>query len=201
MAKQPIAGAVKSRLAKGSGEGCSGIGVVAATRFYRTALRHTVLRLGHDPRWQTHLAVAPGAAVAASCWPKWPPLPLIAQPSGDLGARMQALFDGLPPGPAMIVGSDIPAIRPSHIAKAFRLLKAADAVLGPATDGGYWLVGLKRAPRRLAPFKGVPWSSPKTLAETCANLKGRSVAFAATLKDVDGKADFDAERGKAERLV
>jgi glycosyltransferase A (GT-A) superfamily protein (DUF2064 family) len=114
---------------------------------------------------------------------------------------MQRLFECLPPGPVIIVGSDIPAIAPNRIAKAFALLKGSDAVFGKARDGGYWLVGLKRTPRVLAPFSSVRWSSQHALADTLANLGGRRVAFAAELGDVDTSADYCALRASAERLV
>jgi len=194
MAKQPRAGAVKRRLARG-------IGAVAATRFYRATLRHTLMRLAADARWRTYLAVAPDAALSETCWPSWPRVPRIAQAQGDLGARMQALFDGMAPGPVILVGSDIPGISPAHIAEAFRLLGQADAVFGSARDGGYWLVGFKRSPGRLAPFHDVPWSTDRALAATCANLKGRRIAFAATLGDVDTAEDLKRQRGVVERLV
>ena len=194
MAKQPRAGAVKRRLARG-------IGAVAATRFYRATLRHTLMRLAADARWRTYLAVAPDAALSETFWPSWPRVPRIAQAQGDLGARMQALFDGMAPGPVILVGSDIPGISPAHIAEAFRLLGQADAVFGSARDGGYWLVGFKRSPGRLAPFHDVPWSTDRALAATCANLKGRRIAFAATLGDVDTAEDLERQRGVVERLV
>jgi rSAM/selenodomain-associated transferase 1 len=193
MAKRPAAGRVKRRLARE-------IGDVAALRFNRTTLANTVRRLGADPRWRTYLAVTPDASLAEPYWPASPNLARIPQGEGDLGQRMQALFDCLPPGPAVIVGSDIPAIRPSHIACAFRHLGRADAVFGPATDGGYWLVGLRRSPRRLAPFAGVPWSAQDTLAATVANVHGRIVAFAPTLSDVDTLQDYRRERKYSERL-
>ena len=123
------------------------------------------------------------------------------QCSGDLGQRMRRLFAGLPPGPAIIIGSDIPAIEGEHIAHAFRLLGSNDAVLGPATDGGYWLIGLKRTPSLLAPFAKVRWSSPHALADTLANLKGKSVAFAATLSDVDTRDNCQNVNGCAQRLI
>lgn len=194
MARQPKAGAAKRRLAHG-------IGTVAAARFHRTTLRHTLTRLGTDPRWRTYLAVTPDTALMERCWPLWPRVPRIPQGAGDLGKRMQALFDLMPPGPVVLVGSDIPGISRAHIAQAFSQLGQADAVFGPAQDGGYWLVGLKRSPGRLAPFDGVPWSTDRALAATCANLKGRKVAFAATLGDVDTAEDFEAQRALAERLA
>ena len=123
------------------------------------------------------------------------------QGKGDLGQRMRRLFAALPPGPAIIVGSDIPAIEPEHIAQAFRLLGRNDAVFGPAPDGGYWLIGFKRTPKALAPFAGVRWSSPHALADTLANLKGKRVAFAATLSDVDSKDDYRNLSGFADRLI
>lgn len=194
MAKRPVAGTVKRRLARG-------IGVVAAVRFYRTVLAQTLRRLGTDPRWRTYLAVTPDASVSDPCWPSQPNVGRIPQGAGNLGERMQFLFDCLPPGPVVIVGSDIPAIRRDHIANAFRRLGTADAVFGPAPDGGYWLVGLRRCPRRLAPFHNVPWSTKRALAATCANLTGRTVATAPTLCDVDTKEDYARERAHGMRLV
>jgi len=193
MAKRPVAGRVKRRLARE-------IGGVAAHRFYRTTLTHTVGRLGADPRWRTYLAVTPDTSAAEPCWPVSRNLTRIAQGSGDLGQRMQNLFDSLPSGPVVIVGSDIPAIRPAHIARAFDLLGRADIVFGPAQDGGYWLVGLKRSPRRLVPFEGVPWSTKDALAATAANVHGRIVLFAPRLSDVDTMQDYLRERKSSQRF-
>jgi len=194
MAKAPVAGSVKRRLARD-------IGDVAAIRFYRGTLARTVLSLGNDPRWRTYLAVTPDKAVTASCWPSLRNVARVGQGDGDLGQRMQALFDSMPPGPVVIVGSDIPAMRPCHIAGAFKLLGRSDAVFGPAHDGGYWLVGLKRSPRRLVPFAGVPWSTEAALAATLANLRGKIVTFAPRLSDVDTKADYRREHHSAARRV
>jgi uncharacterized protein len=191
MAKRPAMGRVKRRLARD-------VGASAALRFYRGSLSHTVLRLAADPRWLTVIALdsfADGARLFSRTGAA-----LMRQGEGDLGARMQRLFTRLPPGPVVVVGSDIPSIRPAHIAGAFRLLGEADAVFGPAPDGGYWLVGLKRTPRVLAPFARVRWSGPHALADTRANLKGKRVALAARLSDVDRADDLRRER-RAGRLV
>jgi len=105
-------------------------------------------------------------------------------------------FVSLPPGLVVIVGSDIPAIRPAHIEAAFRLLAGHDVVLGPATDGGYWLIGARRRPLPYGTFAGVRWSTEHALADTVASLPKRSrVAFTATLDDVDDAAAY--ERWKA----
>jgi rSAM/selenodomain-associated transferase 1 len=194
MAKSPVAGRVKRRLGRE-------IGDVASVRFYRNCLSHTALRLAQDRRWRTLLAIDPDSDVAAAFSPWRETLARVPQGEGDLGDRMRRLFAILPPGPVVIVGSDIPAIEAEHIARAFRLLGRNDAVLGPASDGGYWLIGLKRVPKALAPFAGVRWSSPHALADTLANLKGKRVAFTATLRDVDTKNDYGDLRFYAERLI
>lgn len=192
MAKEPVAGRAKTRLAREAG-------VAAATRFARHAAAALVQRVGRDRRWQTILAISPDAGLASRCWP--PGVPRIAQGRGDLGCRMQRLLLRLPPGPVVIVGTDIPDVRPAHIAEAFARLGRHDAVFGPATDGGYWLVGLRRRPRLLHPFTRVRWSSPHALADTLANLDGRAVAMVARLSDVDDARAFRATAGAFARRV
>ena len=195
MAKSPKAGLVKRRLGRN-------IGTTAATRFARICLAQTLTRLGADPRWETLFAVAPDSEVAAPLWSAYSRrIERLPQGAGDLGQRMQRLFQRLPPGPVIIVGGDIPAIAACHIAKAFRLLAHADAVIGPATDGGYWLVGLRRSPSVLAPFAKVRWSSPQALADTLKTLEGRRVAFATTLSDVDSEDGYVRLRASWQRLI
>ena len=185
MVKAPQAGRVKTRLA-------ATIGAVEALRGYRVLLEGTVRRLGSDRRWITWLAVTPdGAAPRLAAWARdIAPVGVSPQGQGGLGERMQRLMDGLPPGPVVIVGSDIPAIGRRDVAAAFRALGGGDAVFGPAVDGGYWLVGQRRTPRTLRLFDRVRWSSEHTLADTLANLKGHSVSHLRTMSDVDGEADY-----------
>jgi hypothetical protein len=114
----------------------------------------------------------------------------ICQGRGDIGQRMQRIFDRWGRGPLIIVGTDIPFITREIIAKAFHQIRRADAVLGSAEDGGYWLVGLRRRPRRLAPFENVRWSSPHALPDTLKNLCSHRIAFAATLFDIDTERDY-----------
>src|SRR5262245_2705552 len=183
MAKLPVAGSVKTRLARD-------IGAAAATCFVRHAAAALLQRVGYDRRWQTVIAAAPDRSVWSRAWPRG--LARTPQGSGDLGARMQRLFDCPHAGPVVIVGTDVPGMSPGHIAEAFRLLGRHDAVFGPATDGGYWLVGLKRRPRLPRPFANVRWSSPHALADTLANLAGCKVASVATLSDIDDAGDLRA---------
>ena len=181
MAKAPVAGRVKTRIA-------AELGVATAVRFARHSLASLLRRVGADGRWSTTLAVTPDIAAASRLWPRT--VPRVSQGGGDLGARMQRLFDRAPPGPLVLIGTDIPGITRAHIAAAFRLLGRHDAVFGPAADGGYWLVGLRRHPRVLRPFRGVRWSTQHALADTLANLGNRSVAYLPTLADVDTPADL-----------
>lgn len=184
MAKRPQTGRVKTRLARG-------IGKAEALRFFRNESAALIRRVARDPRWQTLIAVSPDNATHdRGIWPS--DIPLVPQGSGDLGARMGRLFRELPPGPVVIIGADIPGITRRHIASAFAALGAHDAVLGPAEDGGYWLVGLRRRPRIAEIFAGVRWSSEHTFADTARNIdaQGMSLAVIETLADIDTDEDF-----------
>jgi glycosyltransferase A (GT-A) superfamily protein (DUF2064 family) len=105
---------------------------------------------------------------------------------------MKRPFRLLPPGPVVLVGSDIPAMRPSHIARAFALLGRHDLVFGPASDGGFWLVGARRSrPLPRALFAKVRWSTAQALADTLATIPpDYSVGIADTLDDVDDADDL-----------
>ena len=181
MVKEPVAGRVKTRLAREAG-------TAAALRFYRTVCANLIRRLGNDPRWQPVLAVSPDSAVHSTSWPT--SVARIPQGIGDLGDRMGRLLRQRGPRATIVIGSDIPDVRPAHIADAFRKLGSADAVFGPAKDGGYWLVGMKPHRPALAIFRNVRWSSPHALDDTLANLEGHRIAFAATLGDVDDAASL-----------
>jgi rSAM/selenodomain-associated transferase 1 len=176
--RAPRIGQVKTRLARD-------IGAVGAWRFYRRMLYNTLRPLIRDRRWLPWLAVTPESAVFEKrIWPR--DCLLINQSEGDLGQRMARVARALPAGPVVIIGADVPGIRPRHIAAAFKALGRHDAVFGPAKDGGYWLVGLKRRPRFLDPFADVRWSTEHALTDTLANLKGAdSHMLLETLEDVD----------------
>jgi uncharacterized protein len=113
-------------------------------------------------------------------------VPIAPQGEGDLGTRMRRALAACPPGPAVLVGSDIPALSADHIAAAFRLLGSHDLVFGPAADGGFWLVGARRCPVLPPLFGPVRWSGRHALADVLSNLPRRvSAGFAARLDDVD----------------
>ena len=127
--------------------------------------------------------------------PRWP---LVPQTGGDLGARLAAAFDHLlePPGArAVIIGSDSPDLPVGHIARAFQKLKHRDVVLGPAVDGGYYLVGLRaRAP---ALFAGIPWGTRAVLTDTvdAVTREGLSLSLLPLWYDVDDASGLELLEG------
>ena len=181
--RAPAYGSGKRRLARD-------IGDLAALGFERLMLARLLRRLGRDRRWRLRIAVTPDRArYRQRVWPRG--IPILRQGGGDLGERMQRALAACPPGPAVLVGTDIPALAPNHIAAAFHLLGRHDVVFGPAADGGFWLVGARRSPRLLPLFGKVRWSSAHALEDALANLPhGVSAGFAATLEDVDGREAY-----------
>ncbi|GIL40057.1 TIGR04282 family arsenosugar biosynthesis glycosyltransferase [Roseiterribacter gracilis] len=178
-AKPPRRGAAKKRLARAIGDG-------PALAFYRTNLASLLQRLARDPRWRVVVAVTPDRTRLQV--PHG--VTVVAQGRGDLGARMaRALHprSAIARGPAVIVGSDVPALDRAHVWRAFRALGAARFTFGPAPDGGYWLVGSDRRhaqPHRL--FRDVRWSSAHALADSLATLPpGAACVLADRLDDVD----------------
>lgn len=184
MVKTPRPGRVKTRLARD-------LGAVGAAGWQRRQTARLLRRLGADPRFETWLAVAPDADAAdARLWP--PGLRRIPQGAGDLGARMARALRAAAPRPAVLVGSDIPGIEPRHVIEAFRALGRAEAVFGPATDGGYWLLGLRGralagAERRL---RAVRWSTSDALTDTEDGFRDFRRARASPLRDVDSAEDI-----------
>lgn len=181
MVREPRAGAVKTRLARDLGAG-------RTVGFYRALIAATVRRLGADPRWRTILAVSPDSAAASPVWP--PGVAVMAQGPGDLGVRMNRIMQHLPPGPVVIIGSDIPDIAPRDIAGAFAECGRSDAVFGPSPDGGYWLVGLKRRPAVPGIFANVRWSSPSALVDTLTNFGAAAIACVGERGDIDTIDDY-----------
>jgi uncharacterized protein len=176
--RAPALGIGKRRLARD-------IGDVAAVRFERLMLTLLLRRLGPDKRWHLRIAVTPDKA-RRRLRHRHGRIDTTGQGKGDLGARMLRALRARPVGPVVLVGADIPALCGRQIAAAFRLLGSHDLVLGPAEDGGFWLVGA-RHPRQLPRlFDRVRWSGPHALADSLARLPRRvTVGFAERLEDVD----------------
>jgi hypothetical protein len=184
--KVPRLGTVKSRLARG-------IGWAEATRLHRALSAALIRRLARDGRWRVTLWLTPRAGLRHRDVPRLG-LPRFDQGAGDLGARMARAFVHGRGRPIVLVGTDVPELTAAVVAQAFRLLRSNDAVFGPATDGGYWLVGLRG---RRPPFARVRWSTPHALADTRANLKGARVALLDPLDDIDTPADYRRWRSRS----
>ncbi|MDP1770597.1 MAG: TIGR04282 family arsenosugar biosynthesis glycosyltransferase [Nitrospirota bacterium] len=120
---------------------------------------------------------------------------LLDQIGEDLGQRMhRTSVDLFAKGykHVIIVGTDIPTLPLSVYQEAFALLGRSDVVLGPAIDGGYYLIGLKQPTEKL--FTGVPWSTDQVLAVTQQKAKtlGLSVGLTTAWRDVDTIADLQS---------
>ena len=180
MVKEPRPGRVKTRLG-------ADIGLTNAAWWFRHQTRQLLRRL-RDPRWYIVLAVAPDhEGLQSRVWP--PDLPRLPQGPGNLGDRMARLLRATQ-GPSLVIGADIPGIERHHIAEAFSALGQNASVLGPAPDGGYWLVGLahpSRAPNAL--FQSVRWSTKDAMRDTEGTLP-IPVAHVSALRDVDTVADL-----------
>ncbi len=182
-ARAPRVGEVKTRLA-------ADIGEVAAWRFYRDTSAAIVRRLSRDPRWTCRLAVTPDRfASEGRFWPRH--VRRVPQGGGDLGARMARQIRRLSPGPVVIVGTDSPELRAAHVERAFRALEHSDAVLGPAPDGGFWLIGVRRRRGVGDIFRNVRFSTRHALADTLKGLGPQSdVHFLEHLADIDDGEDL-----------
>jgi rSAM/selenodomain-associated transferase 1 len=122
-----------------------------------------------------------------------PDLDYLAQPDGDLGQRLTGAFrEAFGQGyfRVVIIGADCPDLLASHIEEAFSILRSQDLVIGPATDGGYYLIGLSRPEPAL--FAAIPWGAGDVLEKTLeiAEQKGLSLAQLETLSDVDRPEDL-----------
>lgn len=185
-ARAPRLGQVKRRLARA-------VGARRALAFYRATLAAVLARLAPVRRWRTLIAATPDGA--RTRWPRR--CPVLWQGPGDLGERLHRVTRRF--RRVVVVGSDIPALTAADVRAAFRALGRADAVFGPAEDGGFWLVGLSpRRPR--SPFAAVRWSTEHALADTLANFHGRRIALLRTLRDVDTAEDLAAASAAAGAL-
>lgn len=181
--REPIPGEGKSRLA-------AGIGAEAAARIYAAVLENTLdVATSCGARIVLSLAEAPSGS-----WARKLDVAVEVQQGSDLGDRMDDAFarrfaEG--ERRVVVIGSDCPWFTATHVAKASAKLGCADAVLGPASDGGYWLVAQR--PPGLAMFARIPWSSPETLGKTRERIKslGGTWSELEELVDIDTVDDLE----------
>jgi uncharacterized protein len=195
-AKQPVPGQVKTRLAEVTSPEW-------ACRVYEAFLLDTLDRL-HSFALRRVIAFDPPEAstyfeqVAAGRFELTPQHP------GDLGARLRGFFDKEFRSGAravVAVGADSPSLPTALIAQAFAELARADVVLGPATDGGYYLIGCGTQTPAL--FDGIDWGTEWVLEQTCARIhrSGARLALLAPWYDVDTLADWQTLRGHMAALL
>lgn len=182
--RQPVLGTVKTRLA-------AGIGRVEALRFYRSTLAQLLRGISPIRSWTTMLAVTPDRAVPTMR--RTYGIPAFPQGPGDLGTRMRRAATHRT-GPALIIGSDIPDLGPSHLQHAFAALRGYDYVFGPSEDGGYWLAGFANRRPAEGIMRDVRWSTSTALADTLASVDARRRVhvLGMTLADVDEHAGYQS---------
>ncbi len=193
-AKQPIAGKVKTRLA-------ATWGADRAARLYECFLRDQFERFATEGDRRL-VAYAPDTSAAhdwfaesAGDWQLWP------QPETDLGGRMAACFEqwcSAPYDQLVLIGSDSPNLPAGSFDQAFTLLESHDVVLGPSSDGGYWLVGLRgTAPQARAIFDNVDWSTAEVFHQTVERIRSLNLAFGLLPLwfDVDTESEVATLRG------
>jgi uncharacterized protein len=187
--KHPRPGEVKTRLA-------AAIGAEAAALLYR-ALAEEVLEATTPAAGDYERLVFFDPPESLPGMRDWlPGVRLAAQSGDDLGARMADAFARAFARGARrvaIVGTDAPGVTRPTVREALAALDTADVVIGPAADGGYYLIAL-RAPRPEL-FSGIEWSTPSVRAQTLARAAaaGLSVRELGPLRDVDTLEDLRAE--------
>jgi hypothetical protein len=135
-------------------------------------------------------AEAPAPPAAAQAAPSFEPRP---QRGADLGERLTSAFDDMLAAPgdrAVVIGADCPDLDAPLIREAFAALEAHALVLGPANDGGYYLIGLSR--RAPGIFRAIEWGSERVFEQTlaAARSEGLGVALLGGLADIDTPADL-----------
>lgn len=184
-ARWPIPGQVKTRLSPA-------LPPALACDLYRALLADTLAAAAAasvDSR-RLYWADAPTLEVP---FPGAEPFEPHVQHGADLGARLEDAFAGMltrPRDRAVVIGSDAPGVTAARIDKAFAALELADVAVGPASDGGYWLIGLAAPAPAL--FRDVHWSTEHVLAQTLerAAAHRHAVSELMPLPDLDTPADL-----------
>ena len=186
-AKAPRPGRVKTRLA-------ADLGAQEAARVYRRLGRRVLDAVREGPYRTLVYYDPPDAEAEMRDWLGGESLEFRPQTEGDLGERMVRAFEEAlrDADRACIMGTDVPALRAALVVQALERLESADVVLGPAEDGGYYLMALSRPHPEI--FRDVPWSTADVLGATLERTRraGLRESLLPVLKDVDTAADLPA---------
>jgi rSAM/selenodomain-associated transferase 1 len=182
------------RLGRGKRRLASDIGNIGAWSFYRWSLARSVRLVAREAGWRGIIVLDPGNEVARPGFPfvGGPQAAVTRRPQQghDLGERMIRALRSAPPGPVVLIGADIQGVSASILRRALMACRRSDIVFGPASDGGFWLIGCKR---RLSPriFDHIAWSTSHSLADAVAAApSGWRIAYVDQLSDVDVGADI-----------
>ncbi len=184
-AKQPIAGQVKTRLARDTS-------AEFALRVAEACLHDSLDRL----------AAVQATRVIVYAPPSWSTyfwrdgFEAVPQGDGDLGARLQRFFAVARSRGyqhVVVVGSDSPTLPSVYLEQAFAALATHDVVVGPAFDGGYYLIG--SSIESLTMFDDIPWSTSKVLEATISRLADARLALLPPWYDIDTVDDWAMLRG------
>jgi uncharacterized protein len=194
-ARSPVAGQVKTRLVPA-------LGVQGASDLHRQLIVRTLHRACAARGAQVQLWIAGdcGHGFVRACARRFR-VPLFAQRGADLGQRMADAFARtLPLQPearrCVLIGTDCPAQTVADLEHAAEALRSHDAVLQPAMDGGYVLIGLTRAQPAL--FESIAWGSPHVMEQTMrrAAVLGLVLHRLRALPDLDNEADLRQARAQ-----
>jgi len=185
-AKAPVAGAVKTRLAPR-------LTAADAARLHASLVRHALGAAVIASPGRVTLWCAPDAAhpFFAGCAAEFG-VGLRAQQGADLGARMRHAFEAsLAAGPLVLIGTDCPELDAAALGRAADALRRHEAVLAPAEDGGYALVGLTRLVPEL--FDGIAWGGAGVMTASRERLVQAGALWTElpTTWDVDRPEDYD----------
>lgn len=175
-ARFPTPGAAKTRL-------IPTIGGNAAAALHRTLVERTVIQM-RASGLPLEVRYTGETAEAFTDW-LGPDIALIAQGEGNLGDRLARVE-----APALLIGADAPALDAHRMRRAAHVLTTAAAVIGPAEDGGYYLLGLARPMAFL--FEAMPWGTDAVFAETMRRLRANGIdpIVLETLADIDRPEDL-----------
>lgn len=187
LAKAPVAGLAKTRLAPALG--AQGAATLAVRMLDYAVAQAVAAALGPVTVWATPDTTHP----AFLRLQQQHGVALAVQGGGDIGQRMAAVFaaslaeQGIP---LLLMGSDLPGLNAAVLQQAAAALATHDAVLVPALDGGYGLIGLHRPAPQL--FEGLAWSTPAVLAQTRQRMAAAGLRHAElpALADIDEPADL-----------
>lgn len=203
-ARLPAEGKNKTRLIPAFGE-------AGATAIYRYLVAHTLAQVakvraegsvavsiyytgGTEDEMCAALGDVPGAALGDA-------LNFYPQVDGDLGIKMAAaLDDAFKRGRkrAVVIGTDAPDIQARHLQEAMQKLETSNVVLGPAEDGGYYLIGMNQLHRNL--FSGIPWSTEQVFSQTLNRIRASRLRYQTLqcLSDVDYPEDVLCVKGRSD---